>query len=249
MIAMRIHTLTPVLALLLVLSLIALPVSAAAEQNERVIQTQGTGEVTTAPDRVEISLAVVTEHVDVRTAQRENADKMSRCMNALKSAGLTSDDIKTTGYSIYQITKDTDASGSRLPIDKQVQVYRVTNTLLLTLKDTSRAGEMVDIGVENGANNVNYISFTLSEEKQKSLRTTALQKAVADSRTDADVVAAALGLTVRDVKEVTIGGGYYPTVSRMYDSMYLGAGVEKASTPIEAGDVKVTATVSISYLC
>ena len=246
---MRIKILTPVLALLIVLSLIALPVSAAATSNERVIQTQGTGEVTTAPDRVEISLAVMTEDVDVRKAQRENSEKMTQTTNALKSAGLTSDDIKTTGYSIYQVTKDTDASGAILPINKQIKVYRVTNTLLVTLKDTSRAGEIIDIAVDNGANNVNYISFTLSEEKQKSLRTEALQKAVAASRADADVVAMALGLTVIDVKDVSIGGGYYPTVNRMYDSMYLGGGMEKASTPIEAGDVKVTATVSISYLC
>lgn len=246
MIAMRNHILTPLLALLLVFSLIVLPVSAASSSNERVINTQGTGTITTTPDRVEISVAVMTEHADVKAAQRENAVKMNTVMNALKNAGVASDEIKTTGYSIYQVTKD---GSSVFPPDRRAQVYRVTNTLMITLKDTARAGDIIDIAIENGANNVNYISFTLSDEKQASLRAEALQQAVAQSRADANVVAASLGLTVRDVKEVTIGGGYYPPTSRMYDTMMLGAGVEKAATPIEAGEVTVTATISVTYIC
>lgn len=245
MIAMRKHILTPLLALILVFSLIVLPVSAATTSNERVIHTQGTGTITTTPDRVEISVAVMTEHADVKVAQQENAVKMNTVMNALKNAGLTSDDIKTTGYSIYQVTKDEDRI---LPGDRKTQVYRVTNTLMITLKDTTKAGDIIDIAIESGANNVNYISFTLSEEKQESLRAEALQQAVANSRADADVVAASLGLSVRDVKEVSIGGGYYPPSPR-YDSMMMAAGMEKAATPIEAGEVTVTATVSITYIC
>lgn len=246
MIAMRNHILTPLLALLLVFSLIVLPVSAATTSDERVIHTQGTGTITTTPDRVEISVAVMTEHADVKAAQQENAQKMNSVMNALKNAGLTSEDMKTTGYSIYQVTKDEDRI---LPGGSPPQVYRVTNTLMITLKDTTKAGDIIDIAIENGANNVNYISFTLSDEKQASLRAEALQEAVAQSRADADIVAAALGISVRDVKEVTIGGGYYPPTNRMYDTMTLGAGMEKASTPIEAGEVTVTATVSVTYLC
>ncbi|MCQ1538877.1 DUF541 domain-containing protein [Methanocalculus taiwanensis] len=242
---MRKHILTPLLALLLVFSLIVLPVSAETTSNERVINTQGTGTITTTPDRVEISVAVMTEHADVRAAQRENAVKMNTVMNALKNAGITSDDIKTTGYSIYQVTKD---GSSVFPTERQAQVYRVTNTLMITLKDTTKAGDIIDIAIENGANNVNYISFTLSDEKQASFRAEALKEAVAQSRSDADVVAASLGLSVRDVKEVTIGGGYYPTSAR-YDSMMYAAGMEKAATPIEAGEVTVSATVSITYLC
>lgn len=246
MITMRNHILTPLLALLLVLSLIVLPVSAATNSNERVIYSQGTGIITTTPDRVEISTAVMTEHADVKAAQQENAVKMNSVMNALKMAGLTSDDIKTTGYSIYQVTKD---GSSVFPTDKRAQVYRVTNTLMITLKDTTKAGDIIDIAIENGANNVNYISFTLSDEKQSSLRAEALQQAVAQSRGEADVVAASLGLSVRDVKEVTIGGYAYPVMSPRYDSMMYAAGMEKAATPIEAGEVTVTATVSITYIC
>lgn len=246
MIAMRKHILTPLLALILVFSLIVLPVSAATESNERVINTQGTGTITTTPDRVEISVAVMTEHANVEAAQQENARKMNSVMNALKNSGLTSEEMKTTGYSIYQVTKDEDRI---LPGDKQAQVYRVTNTLMITLKDTTKAGDIIDTSIENGANNVNYISFTLSDEKQASLRAEALKEAVTQSRADADVVAASLGLSVRDVKEVTIGGGYSPATSRMYDSMMFASGVEKSATPIEAGEVTVTASVSISYIC
>ncbi len=236
---------TPLLALLLVFSLIALPVSAQSTSGERLIQTRGTGEVTTAPDRVELSFAVVTEHQDVRRAQTENSVRMNGVMDALKRSGLTSDDLKTTGSSIRQVTRDSD---QRLQLDRQTTIYRVTNTLLVTMDDTTRAGEIIDRAIDNGANSVNYISFTLSDELQKSLRAEALELAVAESRTDADIVAAALGLSVRDVKEVSIDAGYSPMTRSMYDMAMPAAGMEKLETPIEAGDITVTATVSISYI-
>ncbi|RQD81261.1 MAG: DUF541 domain-containing protein [Methanocalculus sp. MSAO_Arc2] len=247
---MRIQICALLLALFMVISMIALPVSAKDQSNERVIQTRATGEITTSPDRAEISFAVVTEDPDVRVAQRENAEKMDRCIQALKRAGLTSDDMKTTGYSIHQVTKSIDPwTGERLQDDKQVEVYRVSNTLLITLKDIDRAGEMIDIAVDNGANRVNYISFTLSEEKQRSLRAEALQLAVKKSRADADVVALALGLAIRDVKEVVIDPGYYPMTRSAYDAA-MGVPIpEIVPTPIQPGDVTVTASVSISYIC
>lgn len=247
---MRIQILASLLALLVVVSMIALPVSAKDQFDERVIQTRATGEIITAPDRAEISFAVVIEDPDVRAAQRENAEKMDRCIQALKRAGLTSDDMKTTGYSIRQVTKNIDPeTGARLPDDRQVEVYRVTNTLLVTLKDIDRAGEMIDIAVDNGANHVNYISFTLSDEKQRSLRAEALQQAVKKSRADADVVALALGLAIRDVKEVVIDPGYYPVTRSAYDAAMGIPAPEMVPTPIQPGDVTVTASVSISYIC
>lgn len=113
----------------------------------------------------------------------------------------------------------------------------------------NRAGEIVDLAVENGANKVNRFSFTLSDAKQQQFRSQALTAAVAQARGDADAVAAAIGKTIVDVKEVNVGGSYVPMVyDTRYNMMEKAAGSAVATPPLEVGEIDVTATVSISYI-
>jgi uncharacterized protein YggE len=211
--------------------------------DDKVIHVSGTGMVKTDPDRVEISLAVETENPDVKIAQQENAIRMNQVIEALKAAGLTSEDMKTTGYNIYPVT---DYDGNSL-WGKEAKYYRVTNTLLITLTDISKAGEVIDIAVKSGANRVNSVSFTLSDEKYETVRSEALIDAVEKAKADADVVSAALGVRIVSVKEVTVGQGYSPY---LYSGVYSDAKgyAEAAPTPIEADTIDVTATVSVTYL-
>lgn len=60
----------------------------------------------------------------------------------------------------------------------------------VTVREVSRTGEIIDIAVKNGANQVSSVGFSLSPEKEKSLRATVLTQAVANARSDADVTAA-----------------------------------------------------------
>jgi uncharacterized protein YggE len=212
-----------------------------APSTEKLIYTSTTGEVLAQPDQAEISFAVQTENSNAQIAQQKNAEMMAATIAALERAGIPQDKIKTTGYNIYPIYPDPTSV-----LGQKVSVYRVTNTLLVTLTDITRAGEIADLAVSNGVNQVNYISFTLSESQQKSLRADALKDAMSRSRSDADTVAAAGGLTITGIKEITVSGGYYP--SPVSDVQYAG-GTAKVSTPIVPGDVTVTASVSVTYLC
>jgi uncharacterized protein len=74
--------------------------------------------------------------------------------------------------------------------------YQVTNTLVITLKDISRAGDVIDIAITNGANQVNYISFMLASETEPSYRGIALTKAVQQTRADANAAAVAMGVYI-----------------------------------------------------
>ncbi|KLK88096.1 hypothetical protein SZ63_03240 [Methanoculleus sediminis] len=214
------------------------------ESRDKLIQVTGTGKVTTTPDQAVVVFAVETENTDVKTAQQQNADRMDAVVNALKRAGIPEKDIRTAGYNIIPIT-ETDSRG--LTTDR-VKYYRVINSLEVTLNDVNRAGEIVDLAVENGANKVNRFSFTLSDTKQQEFRSQALTAAVAQARGDADAVAAAIGKTIVDVKEVNVGGSYVPLAyESRYSGMDMAAGVA-AKTPLEVGEIDVTATVSISYI-
>ncbi|MDD3933994.1 SIMPL domain-containing protein [Methanoculleus sp. UBA303] len=214
------------------------------ESKDKLIHVSGTGKVTTTPDQAIIVLAVETENADAKVAQQQNAQKMDAVVNALKGAGIPAKDLRTAGYNIYPVTEQDDKPF----VTSKVKFYRVVNNLEVRLSDVNRAGEIIDLAVANGANRVDRLSFTLSDAKQQEFRSEALTAAVKQARGDADAVAAAIGKTIVDVKEVNVGNSYVPMA---YDNRYMG--MEKTAgagvpTPVEAGEIDVTATVSIAYV-
>jgi uncharacterized protein len=210
--------------------------------NPNVIHTSGSGTVTGTPDRVLITFSVQTENADVKTAQGDNAARMTQIVNALVGTGISRDALKTTGYTITPVYED--STGILTP---KVRTYQVSNTLQLTLSDVSRAGEIIDLAVANGANQVSSIQFMLSDAQALALRGDALKKAVANARADADTVAGALGVNITGLETIDISQGYTPVVYANYQMDSLSAGKSAVPTPIQAGDVTVTAQVSITY--
>jgi uncharacterized protein YggE len=215
--------------------------TAAEETKDRVITASGTGEVLIAPDEAMVTLGVLTENADVKVAQAENAQKMAAVVAAIGSLGIAKEDIRTTGYSIDLVYEDTGSAFSR-----KVKLYRVSNMVMVTVRNVTRAGDVVDTGVQAGANQVRSVTFTLSDATEQSARSQALQIAVANSRRDADTVAGPLGVNITGVKDATISG-YYPAPVR-YDTSYGAASKDMAATPIEAGMLTVTASVTVNYL-
>lgn len=213
--------------------------------DSNAITSSATGELLVTPDRAEISLSVQTQNADVKAAQSENAKIMNDVMNALTSSGIPKDQLKTTGYYIYPVYED----NSNNLFSKKVKTYQVTNTLVITLKDISKAGDVIDLAVANGANQVNYISFMLAPETEQSYRSVALTKAVQQTRADANAASAALGVNITGVKEAVIGSSLPPVVYDTTRSLKMSGGAGPAMpTPITPGDVKVSASVTVSYL-
>jgi uncharacterized protein YggE len=210
--------------------------------SDRVIHASGSGNVIGTPDRAQISLAIETQNPDVKVAQQENAARMKQVIDALVATGIPADALKTTGYNIYPVYDDTIKSQP----DQKILSYRVTNTVTVTLHDVSRTGEVIDIGVASGINQASSIQFMLSDEQAQVLRTEALKKAVSRARADADTVASALGVQIVTIRDVDISGGYMPV---LFDNYMVGNAAQKSvPTPIQPGDVTVSATVSVTYL-
>ena len=210
--------------------------------DDKVIHSTGSGSVIGTPDRAQITFAVETENPDVKVAQQVNAVQMTKVIDALVTAGLPKDALKTTGYSIYPVYDDY----TKPILDQKIRTYHVTNSLTVTLHDVNRTGEVIDIAVANGVNQANSIQFLLSEEQARILRTEALKEAVFNARADADTVAAALGTVITDVKSADISGGYSPVLFENYQAADVMA-KSAVPTPIQPGDVTVTAQVSITY--
>jgi len=238
----KIISLTLVIVILGMTCIGSVAAASTATCDEKVIHSTGSGNVIGTPDRAQVTFAVETENPDVKVAQQANAVQMTKVINALVTAGLPKDALKTTGYNIYPVYDDY----TKTLLDQKIRTYRVTNSLTVTLHDVNRTGEVIDIAVANGINQASSIQFMLSDEQSLVLRTEALKKAVSRARADADTVAGALGTAIIDVQSVDISGGYAPVLFENYNA--LDAMTKSAApTPIQPGDVTVTAQVSITY--
>jgi hypothetical protein len=125
----------------------------------------------------------------------------------------------------------------------------MTSPVSVTLHDVNKTGDVIDVAVANGINQASSIQFLLSDEQSQVLRTEALKKAVARARADADTVAGAMGTLIIGVQSADISGGYSPVLFENYQYQAGNAMMKSAApTPIQPGDITVSAQVSITYL-
>jgi len=88
----------------------------------RLVSVQGLGEIVVTPDLAFIDIGVQTKNADAAVAQKENAKLMAAVVEAIKAAGIKAEDIKTTGYNLYQ-TYD-------YVLKKQIDPYFIANNTL-----------------------------------------------------------------------------------------------------------------------
>lgn len=215
--------------------------------DKSLIHVSGSGTIKTTPDRCEISFSVNTKNSDVKAAQKENARKMDLVMNVLKDpskGNLGPGEIGTSSYSISEVYNPDEALKTKF--GDGVVIYEVSNTITVETSDMDRVGDLIDLAVTNGANGVNSLQFTLSKAKTAEFRNQALQIAVEKAKSDADVVATAMGLTLGTAHEITVEDSYNPPVyyNQDFRSASLAAG---PSTPIQPGSIDVSARVSVAY--
>lgn len=240
----RTGLLCAILAILMMAAVGSVSAASSDSTTDKVIHASGSGNIIGTPDRAQVTFSVQTENPDVKVAQAENAVKMTKVIDALVADGIPRDALKTTGYNIYTVYEDY-TSGILNP---KVKAYQVTNTLTITLHDVSRTGEVIDIAVANGVNRADSIQFMLSDAQAQALRSEALKKAVANARADADSVAGALGVNITGMGTVDIYQGYSPVVFSNYAQDAAGLAKSSVSTPIQSGDITVTAQVSVTYI-
>ena len=177
------------------------------------ISVTGTGTVGVNPDRAILSIGVVTQAASAQLAVQENANSVSQVYSGLSGIGIDKKNIQTSYYNIYAMT--TCCNGT--PV---ITGYQVTNQIQVTVMATSqdteqlgeRAGQVIDVAVSNGANQVSGVQFTVGGSALQAAQQTALGDAAKDAAQQAHIIAAALNISVTGVVSVTTSPSYYPPV-------------------------------------
>jgi uncharacterized protein len=195
-----------------------------------------------APDTATVSLAIETTAKSAADAVTENAKRAERVIRAIRPLmnSEKGESVKTSAFSVQPLYEYDNVNRKNL-----LTGYRARHQVTVITKRIEAAGEIIDTGIQNGANEVGGVSFSLTDLKNycETLFKTAAEKA----RTEAAFVAKTLGHRISGIKSITPHCG--TEMPRPIYGMDRVMAVEAAAPPtsIEPGDISITAAIAVEF--
>ncbi|BEU87085.1 SIMPL domain-containing protein [Selenomonas sp. TAMA-11512] len=208
-------------------------------QLESILSVEGTGVAQIAPDQATVVIGVTNENADARKAQAENARIAQAVKHAILATGVAEKDIQTNNYNFYPLYSNDNKK-------TVVYGYRVDNNVVVVVNDVNKVGSVIDAALAAGANDITSLNF--GAKNTTTVRKAALERAVADARAKADILAAAIGKRIVGIRSVA--ENVSPVGERnflMAKSFAAGAAMD-AATPIAPGSLEMNANVYIDYI-
>ncbi len=215
-------------------------ISAPDNAPPRLISVSGTGEVKTKPDMAVVNTGVTTEAPTAQEALSKNNAAMTAVIGALKTAGIAEDDIQTSNFSVSPQYPPYQPNQTTAP---RISGYQVSNQVTARVKNLAKLGSILDTLVRAGSNQISGISFDVDEPKP--FLDDARKKAVADARAKAELYAAAAGVTLGRVVQISESGGIIMPPQPMFRAAAMDGAAP--SVPVAAGQQTLSASVSVTY--
>jgi uncharacterized protein YggE len=200
----------------------------------RVLVT-GDAVVKAQPDTAVLNISVVTQDKRAVAAQEENAARSDAVIRALKAAAGAGAEVKTSGYVVepQRIYKEAQPP--------TIIGYEARNSVIVTLKDLTKVGAVIDAASAAGANNIESVTFTL--RNTEAAKTQALTNAIRVAKAKAQAVAEALGGRVARISQVQEQGFIRPP--QPLDEFGAQTRMAGKPTPIEVGTLDVNSQVQL----
>ena len=216
------------------------------------ITASGRGEVRLAPDYAYVTIGVTTQSPSAVETASKNSDRTAAVINALRSIGLTQQQIVTSGYSLTQVYE--------YPKNQQPRLsgFSARNTVRAEVRRLDDVGKVIDAAITSGATDVASIQFLASSTEEA--RRNALADAVRQARADADVMARGAGGSLGRLISMNSSGVSVPIMIRgastgQLESVTLSGAAEYSGmgaaapppppppTPVNPGELIVVAQV------
>lgn len=222
---------------LALLPLVAAAIPAEAQRMGRTIVVEGSGMATAAPDMATVTAGVETAAETAADALRANGEAMRRVFERLEAAGIDRRDIATTSFDVDPRYADRRSAGDQAP---RIVGYRVSNDVVVRVRQLDSLGTLLDALVSAGANRIGSIAFGLADPDE--LEDEARRAAVADATRKARLYAEAAGVDLGPllrIDDTSWRGGPVPRP----DMRALAA----EAVPIAEGERAVTAGVRMVW--
>lgn len=199
------------------------------KSDRRVISVTGQGEASVAPDLAVVSFAVTGMDKELSPTRDDVNARSSAVLAKLRELGIAEADLNAPDVAIqpeYDYRKGQRLIG-----------YRVTRQMTAKVRDLDTLGDVLDGLVGAGANEVHGAQMSAADPSAAEHR--ALEAAVAAARAKAEVLAAAVGVTLGAVARIEEEGGGGSPLPKF---RAMGAMAESADmqTEVAAGDLTVT---------
>lgn len=203
------------------------------EQETRNITVFGEGAVKVSPDTVHMVLSVTTRGTELKDIQQENASRMNQVIQSLKKVGIEESSIQTIDFQIRSVYEYVNG-------EQRFQGYEVINSIRITSNELSRMGELVDLAVKNGVNQVGSIEFTTQDQDDR------YQQALALALTDAETKMITIGTSLKlQNKPIPM------KIEEQHTSQPVAframAMADTGRTPIESGTITISASLQVKY--
>lgn len=200
------------------------------------IEVQGQGEVTVAPDMAFITLGVTHRAPQAREAMASVNEGMAAILQRLEKQGVAEADLQTSQLTVT-IDHNTQMYNSEsLGVSTKPQ-YVASSMLNLRVRDLDRLGAMIDLALEDGANQMSGLRFAV--ESPEPLEAQARRLAVENAAGKAAELAEAAGVALGPVRRITSSGqSGAPQMMHMARS---------SGAAIASGEVTISAHVSMVY--
>ncbi len=225
-------------AITLALALVAGAVGASpsfAQQGEAAFRTttlniSAQGEVRTAPEVATLMIGATWEAATAQGASAETNGRVNAAVQALRKAGVAQRDIQTQQVQINP--KYSDRSGG--PV--RIIAYEATTMVSVIARNPERAGDLLDIAMSAGANQVRGVRYGLADpgKAQREARDQALRALQHDAARVADVMGQRV---VRLVRVDSHGWGQVMSANRIEEIVVTG-------TRVEPGELVVRTSVN-----
>ena len=215
----------------------------AEEQPSRTMSLTGHGEVTVEPDLATITLGVVREAKTARDALSANNHAMAKVISTVTSAGVAQKDIQTSNFAVapkYHYPKQ-NSNGER-PAPRIVG-YTVSNSLTVIVRKLDSLGEVLDSVVIAGSNQINGVSFSISEPRP--LRNKARKRATADAVEKAELYAEAAGVKLGPILSISEQFSHVPPPQPKFARTMAMEAAD--AVPIAHGEHEISANVNITW--
>jgi uncharacterized protein YggE len=215
------------------------------------VAVNGIGEVKAPPDIARTNLGVEVRADTVDQASAAANQSMSALITAMKQLGIADNDLRTHSFSIAfepapippgPVPMPAQPSTPVQPPTPVRGVYRVNNMVEVTIRDLDKAGRVLQVATDAGANSVWGVSFEL--EDPKPLMEQARIKAMEDAKHNALALAKLAGVTLGPITSVSESGANGGPVQPMFA---MKAARDGGDVPIERGEITISDQVQLVY--
>ncbi|MGG0250451.1 SIMPL domain-containing protein [Peribacillus frigoritolerans] len=202
--------------------------------DEHILKVSGSETLSAAPDQATITLGVITEDEDPQKAQQANSQAIANVIASLKSAGIPEEQLKTSDYRI-------DPQYDYIDGKELFKNYKVQHIIQAQTTDIEKIGSIIDTAVRSGANSITSIRFSLSNPD--AYYNQALSLALKNAYEKALSMARTLGISLNPVPNRV------EELSETATPMLFQTGTlsKMATTPIQPGELNITASVRVEY--